>query len=356
MALQEGAVSKTRSRLASLIALDFSLADWPDAVRGTLVTALVTTIPVLTGNLEKAIPLSIGAAFIAISESGQEFSRRWRATLWTTAGLMLAVGLGSALSNVYLLAIAVTGIVAFACGVIGFLGPRFAVGGLLSLVLFAIYVGVPVPLDGAFTSAALVGLGGIVQALASMAMGITRGKHRLPKGPREPLPSVADMWRQDHTFVAHGIRLAIVMVIATAISESVAIPHPYWLPMSVAWMSKPDHEGTVVRVLHRLVGTVTGLLIAFVVVAVVRPSGSGFLPLALIGVALAIAFIWVNYAIAVTGVTIWVVSLFAMVGDPVTSTMNARLLATAGAAALVLIAAWIPARLPLPGHRHSLGS
>lgn len=142
----------------------------------------------------------------------------------------------------------------------------------------------------------------------------------------------------------HGVRLAIIMMIATAISETVSVPHPYWLPMSVAWMSKPDHDGTVVRVLHRVVGTILGLSVAFVAVVVFRPTGSGFLPLALIGVALAIAFIWANYAIAVTGVTVWVVSLFAMVGDPVVETMDLRLLATVAAGILVLIASSIPIR------------
>jgi uncharacterized membrane protein YccC len=330
-----------RSRIASLVSFDFSHADWRDAARGTLITAAVTVIPVLAGAPEKAIPLSIGAAFIAVSEAGEPFKRRWRTMLWTTVALMIAVGLGAMLSNVYLLAIGVTAVVAFVCGVVGFLGPRFAVGGLLSLVLFAIYVGVPVSLDGALTSAALIGLGGFIQAIASMTMGFVRGQHRLPSPGRRSLPPLNALWKGDHTFLNHGIRLAIVMTIATTISESLTVPHPYWLPMSVAWMSKPDLNGTVVRVLHRLVGTVLGLVIAYLVVVIFQPSGSGFLPLVLIGVALAIAFIWSNYAIAVTGVTMWVVSLFAMVGDPVVSTMDARLLATVAAAALVLLATWL---------------
>jgi uncharacterized membrane protein YccC len=333
-----------RSRIASLTAFDFSQADWPDAIRGTLVTAAVTVIPALQGEFEKAIPLSIGAAFIAVSESGQAFSQRWRTMLWTTGGLMFAVGLGSSLSNVTVLAIAVTGVMAFVCGAMGFLGRRVAVGGLLALVLFTVYVGVPVPLDDALTSAALVGLGGFIQAIASIAMGVLRGSHRLPQPKATPLPPLSDLWRGDHTFLGHGLRLAVVMMIATSISESLTVPHPYWLPMSVAWMSKPDHDGTVVRVTHRLVGTIAGLLIAFVIVIVFQPSGSGFLPLALVGVAVAIAFIWANYAIAVTGVTIWVVSLFAMVGDPVISTLDARLFATVAAGVLVLIVASIPIR------------
>jgi uncharacterized membrane protein YccC len=334
-------MTSARSRFASLMAFDFSNADWRDAVRGTVVTAAVTSIPVIEGDLTKAIPLSIGAAFIAICEAGQPFSHRWRTMLWTTAALMVAVGLGSAISDFYLLAIAVTGVVAFMCGAIGFLGPRVAVGGLLSLVLFTIYVGVPVPLDDAFTSATLVGVGGLIQAAASVAMGMIRGQHRLPQPEPVAFPPATDLWRGQHAFLRHGIRLAVVMTIATAISESVSLPHPYWLPMSVAWMSKPDHDGTVVRVLHRLVGTVLGLIAAYLIVIAFEPSGGGFFPVVIFGVALAIAFIWVNYAVAVAGVTLWVVSLFAMVGDPVVSTMDARLLATAAAAVLVLLATWV---------------
>lgn len=330
-----------RSRLATLIEFDFSQADWRDALRGALVTAIITVPFVLNGELTTIIPLSIGAAFVAIAEAGQPFGNRWRTMLWTTAILMVAVTLGSALSNLTLIAVIASGIVAFIGGAVGFLGRRAAVGGLLGLVLFVIYIGVPVSLDDAFTSGALVGLGGFLQTVAAVVMGIVRKQHRSIPLQAPPRPALSDLRRGDHRFLRHGIRLAIVIMIATSISESISLPHPYWLPMSVAWMSKPDHDGTVVRIVHRLVGTMVGLLIASLLVVIFQPNGASFLPIALLGAAVAIAFIWANYAIAVTGVTIWVVALFGMVGDPVVETMDIRLLATVAAAALVLIATWL---------------
>jgi len=72
------------------------------------------------------------------------------------------------------------------------------------------------------------------------------------------------------------------------------------------------------------------------------PGTVGFLAISLIGAGIAIAFIWANYAMAVTGVTMWIVAIFAMVGDPVVSTMGIRLGATIGAAALVLVGTWLP--------------
>ena len=63
----------------------------------------------------------------------------------------------------------------------------------------------------------------------------------------------------------------------------------------------------------------------------------------LIGAAITIAFIWVNYAVAVTGVTMWIIAIFAMVGDPVVSTIEIRLAATCAAALLVVLVTWLPA-------------
>lgn len=330
-----------RDRIGSLLTFDFALFDWRDALRGALVTAAITSIPVIQGDPKAAIPLSIGAVFAAVAEAGQPFGTRWRTMLGTTATLMVAVYFGSLLSEAALLAILVTAPFAFACGLAGAIGKRAAVGGLLALVIFSIYVGVPVSMADAAPTAALLGLGGLIQTVVTVVMGVIRGQHRIPVA-KDDTPSVSLASKlKNPVFLTHATRLAIVMTIATAISENFDIPHPYWLPMSVAWMSKPDHAGTVDRVTHRLVGTVLGLLVTAGIVFVSRPADFGFLALSLIGAAIAIAFIWANYAVAVAGVTIWVVSLFGMVGDPVVTTVDIRLLATVAAAVLVIGGMWL---------------
>ena len=59
-----------------------------------------------------------------------------------------------------------------------------------------------------------------------------------------------------------------------------------------------------------------------------------------------IAYIWVHYATAVVGVTLYVMAAFAMAGDPVDNTIIYRMLDTTIAAALVVGTAWIDQRLP----------
>lgn len=344
-------MSSFRQHLSSLLIFDFSTLDRRDALRGALVTAAVTAIPVAYGDFSQAIPLSIGAVFAAIAEAGQPFGRRWKTMLGTTIALALAGFLGAALSDVTILAILATIPVAFICGMSGALGQRVGVGGLLALVIFTIYVGIPVPMDDAPSTAALIALGGLTQTLATVVMGLIRHQHRAQVATRDPIRPISTRLRNP-VFVNHALRLTVVITIATTISETIDMPHPYWLPMSVAWMSKPEADGTVNRVIHRLTGTIIGLLVATAVDLFLSPAPTGYLLFSLIGAAMTIAFIWANYAVAVTGVTIWVVSLFAMVGDPIASTMDARFLATVAAAVLVLAALVLGTALQRTRARH----
>jgi uncharacterized membrane protein YccC len=343
------------SRLGTLLEFDRARFDLADATRGSLVTAAIVAVPIAQGNYATAIPLSIGAAFTAVAEAGHPLGRRWRVMLWTTLWLMAAAALGNIVSDYSLIVILATAPIAFASGLAGIAGPRAAVIGLLSLVIFTIYAGIPVPLDDSVTTAALIGLGGIIQTAVCVVISLIQLRRnssepvwvhlKALQATDHPPFTLATLTGVGRPFLIHATRLTIVIVIATVISEATALPHQYWLPMSVAWMSKPDQNGTTTRVIHRIAGTALGLAFIGLADLLLRPGPIGFAVISLIGAAIAIGFIWVNYATAVIGVTIWVMGLFAMVGDPVAETMGLRLAATIAAATLVLLAFWLPTLL-----------
>ena len=114
--------------------------------------------------------------------------------------------------------------------------------------------------------------------------------------------------------------------------------------MSVAWMSRAQLNSTCQRVLHRLLGTLIGLGFIALVVRWIGPQGAHWLPLSLLGAGILIAYVWVHYAAAVVGVTIWIIAAFALVGDPVIDTLWNRMLDTTIASAIVLMAVWIDPR------------
>ena len=128
----------------------------------------------------------------------------------------------------------------------------------------------------------------------------------------------------------HGFRLAVAISIATVVASAGSRPNQYWIPMTVAWMTRPDAGGTVTRVVGRIIGTVGGVLVALVLIDVLGMRPNGYL-LALIagaGALLALIFIWAEYPLAVVGVTLFVIALLTLLGESADQSAGLRVVDT----------------------------
>lgn len=147
-------------------------------------------------------------------------------------------------------------------------------------------------------------------------------------GPRR-LPNL------ERPFVIHGARLALAFTVGTLIAETIfPLPHAYWLPMTVAWLTKPGLSDSAIRLVQRFLGTVVGVTVVSVLLTV---AGSDAFAIVLVGIAAAVivAFAAPNYLIATEGVTVFALTLFFVAGDPLIDTAPARIVATGLAAILV---------------------
>jgi uncharacterized membrane protein YccC len=138
-------------------------------------------------------------------------------------------------------------------------------------------------------------------------------------------------------FVRHGMRLAIVMVVATAIAHFLGWPHEYWIPMTVAWVARPGRRLTLERTWHRVLGTIAGIVF---VTALMLTSGNSPYELAVLtaaGATMTLIFVRAHYAIAVAGITIAVISLFAIEGQSFELNAPYRIWATLVAGVLLTI-------------------
>jgi hypothetical protein len=307
-------------------------------------TALVATgLPLIAwaaGIPEAIIPLGVGALFVGISESNIHQEHRSRIMLWATAWLMATSALGFLVADSPGLVVIVSAVVAALSGVIGVAGPRAGLVGVLSLVLFTITVGLPESIDLSASFVAFVGLGGVVQAALFLGVHRVRPGHAVPPPAREP----HSLWfrlthpgLQRDTYLRHALSVAIAIVVATAISQFLDVPHEYWIPMTVAWIFKPDQKATAVRVVERVVGTLAAIGLAFLWgTFMVAPTGILFL-LAAAGAYCLLAFLTSNYTIATFGVTTFVLALFALAGDLYEETVIFRLVATLTAGAIVVV-------------------
>jgi len=157
------------------------------------------------------------------------------------------------------------------------------------------------------------------------------------------------LWhRQDpgQLFTRHAIRLSLLIMLATAIAEVENVDHSYWLPMTVAWVTRPDLAGTAERVVSRIAGTLVGLLATALLVLAVGSSEPVMLVTFAVTLLLAIAWLQANYSICIA---VWTVSLLALLSldfPEVTELIGPRMWETVAGGLLVLLAAWVwPTRL-----------
>jgi uncharacterized membrane protein YccC len=137
----------------------------------------------------------------------------------------------------------------------------------------------------------------------------------------------------------HGIRLAATITIATVIARVLDLPHAYWLPLTVAWVSKPALADTTSKLAARTVGTIIGVVMIASLLELMHPPA--WLQVIVLGIsaAMVIAFMAPNYTLTVIGMTMYVFLLFHLAGESVTSSFLSRTAATIMGAAVVFIAA-----------------
>lgn len=340
--------SHVRTLLVGTAHVERAQVLWWAGVRAGIVVGGLVLAFVLQGQNYNALPAAVGALFAAFADAGQTVGRRMRTMLWTTAWLMLAALLGGLGGEYVVLGVVLAAVFAFFAGFAGAAGPRPGLIGVLTLVTFIVFNGSPesqrLVLDGTL----LVGLGGIVMTIVTVLPLVLTGRSmHLQADPEDSVLSRLRGHRNlDDDFLRHGVRLSILVTLATILSDVTDYPHDYWLPMTIAWVTRPDANGTTTKIIARIAGTVVGVLLTAVVVDVLSMSPAAISILVGIATAVAIAFVWANYAIAVIGITFIVIGLFTFDGDPVGSTIGLRIALTvlAGMMSFAGFYIWPPVR------------
>ena len=139
----------------------------------------------------------------------------------------------------------------------------------------------------------------------------------------------------------HAIRLAACMALGSGLAQSFAWRRPYWVPMTIAIVLKPDFTATFTRGVLRLAGTFLGLVLATELFHLLPASPGAHVALIALFAFLLRCFGPANYGILVTAVTAMVVVMFAVTGVPPAEVMSARGLNTVAGGAIALLAYWI---------------
>ena len=178
-------------------------------------------------------------------------------------GTTLAAGLGAAVGGSATLHVVVTFVLVGSATSLRRAGPR---GALLGFVISAVYVIVsglpgheqPVVEMARFAAGGVVALG--------LLLAVSRpGREPASEAPVAALPGTV--------LVAHGLRVAVAVTVATLVGEAADLRFAYWVPLTTLAVLQPDHRASVVRALQRCLGTVVGVaVVAAVTVATAEPS------------------------------------------------------------------------------------
>ena len=144
--------------------------------------------------------------------------------------------------------------------------------------------------------------------------------------------------------IRHARQMSLTYGVATAISlgpwQGFFLEHTFWIPLTVAWICKPDLAGTVSKVSMRLTGTVLGALLAVAVLSAVSLPGAAVVFVGL-GALVTCAFMWANYTVVVAAITVLVLAFGELAGVAVGPLAGVRVLATFMGAGVVMLASLI---------------
>jgi uncharacterized membrane protein YccC len=165
---------------------------------------------------------------------------------------------------------------------------------------------------------------------------------RIPDLRQMPVKSLS-MWlntapQLESVLVRYTFRITVLLVVTVAFYKHFAIPHGYWIPFTALVVLQPDYGATRQKAGQRIVGTITGSILASLLLWVKMPVGL------LVFCASVMAFLFAyflrrRYALAVFFVTVMLVLMTESMMEVHLEFTVVRLLSNLAGGILALLAA-----------------
>ena len=105
--------------------------------------------------------------------------------------------------------------------------------------------------------------------------------------------------------------------------------HGFWIPLTILFVMRPDRDETYLRMVLRAVGTVLGLIVATLIFETLGYSDAVVVVVLTVATALALGLLTVQYALFTASITVYVVVLTDVLGEPTWEADKLRLIGTA---------------------------
>jgi uncharacterized membrane protein YccC len=146
----------------------------------------------------------------------------------------------------------------------------------------------------------------------------------------------------DSPALRHGIRLGVTLAVATALYRIIDLPRGYWVPLTIAFVMRPDFGSTFSRGAQRYAGTLIGAIVATGLTALLDPGDWTLAVLVTLFAVGIYSFLFANYLLFTTCMTALIVFFTAFDGVSEWHAVIDRVLDTVigGALTLAAYAVW----------------
>ncbi|MXN92921.1 FUSC family protein [Flavobacterium sp. Sd200] len=142
-----------------------------------------------------------------------------------------------------------------------------------------------------------------------------------------PLATLKENLTFSSTIFRHSLRLAVTIALGFVIGALFPLQNVYWILLTIVVIMRPGYGLTKQRSYQRIVGTITGGIIAFAIISFVHhPVIIG--TLIIVCMLLGYTFTAINYRIGATFVTMYVIFLYSMLTPNIDEVLQYRILDT----------------------------
>ena len=264
--------------------------------------------------------------------------------VFVSLGMAFAAFLGVVVGHTNLLLVPIAALWGFGYGMLTRREAGYSWVGQQCVITFLVASAFPASVEDALDRALLILAGGALQVLSAAILlrafdqlsnhltSLARYVRKEETALHSALLETAQSVRQRkilNSALPYSLLVAITLATTTELYRRLQFPSGYWIPMTALLVLKPGITDTVNRAIARVLGTVTGAILASFCIAHLHPS-----PVVLAGLTLLFAWLSygtlnVNYALYSSFITGYIVFLLSLASAPGPVIAQRRALCTA---------------------------
>jgi uncharacterized membrane protein YccC len=327
----------------SLVELRTDRFDLRRGLRGAALVIAPLIVGYALGIVEASVLVTLGALNLLLVEAPAPATTPWRTLALGSVANTLAFASGTVLSHApFVVEAPLVGLGIF----VAFLftrWPQWENVGFIAAVMFVFSVGIPVTnFEGEALRPLAVLLGGAWAMLGISVYSFATSKTRAtPRSAERPSPTIA--WKKVE---GHAAAVGAVVAIGLAVGTQLGLERDYWIMLTIIVALRFNLSATVAYSAARILGTIAGASVAFVVTDATQDPWILFPILAAV-TALCLATRAVNYTLYAVWITLTVIVLLnlAYSGGPALAITRVVDTVIGGSLALLAAAAlWITSR------------